>query len=263
MTALNRRQFLELAIAFGASAAWSSSFASPSRVPWRERRDLYREGVASADPHSDSVLLWTRRELPPTARPASLDSAPKNIDKLAVEVAEDSEFARVVVTGTAPVSAASDWTTRVLVGGLKSRHIYYYRFTDAQGLGSRIGRTITAPADDKPQPTINMLLLHGVRSCLEYAKSGDIDKARALSNPDLSPHLTFIDMGGHGYTVVGATNDTFETEFVCIPRPLERSPREDGGPLAYRVCHTTQLWKKGEAPKLAVKIIEGDPRFSI
>ena len=32
-----------------------------------------------------------------------------------------------------------------------------------------------------PEWTFNMLLRHGVRSCLEYAKSGDRAKARALS----------------------------------------------------------------------------------
>jgi hypothetical protein len=39
---------------------------------------------------------------------------------------------------------------------------------------------------------------------LEYVKSGDIQKVRALSNRDLSPHLSFVDMGGHGYAVVGS-----------------------------------------------------------
>jgi alkaline phosphatase D len=119
------------------------------------------------------------------------------------------------------------------------------------------------PNDTRPQPTLNLLLLRGVRSCLEYAKTGDIAKARAATNPQLSPHLKFIDMGGHGYTVVRATADTFQTEFVCIPRPIERSNRPDGGPLAYRVRHTTRLWKPGEVPMLEQQILEGDPRFSI
>jgi len=120
-----------------------------------------------------------------------------------------------------------------------------------------------APGDAKPQPTVNLLLRHGVAACVEYVKSGDIAKARSATNPHLSPHLSFVDMGGHGYSVVRATTDTFETEFVCIPRPIERSQTEDGGPLAYRVRHTAQLWKKGETPKLIAKVLEGDPRFSI
>jgi len=119
------------------------------------------------------------------------------------------------------------------------------------------------PADSGPKPTVNMLLRHGVRSCLEYAKTGDIAKARALSNPDLSPHLSFVDMGGHGYSVVHVTSDTFEVEFVCIPRPIERSERPDGGPLLYRAMYRANLWRKGETPKLEGKILEGNPQFSI
>ena len=119
------------------------------------------------------------------------------------------------------------------------------------------------PEDTRPQPTMNLLLRHGVRSCLEYAKSGDINKARALSNPNLSPHLSFVDMGGHGYAVVRATSNVFEAEFVCMPRPLERSERPDGGPLLYRTRYRTSLWRKGETPRLELQILEGDPRFSV
>jgi alkaline phosphatase D len=120
-----------------------------------------------------------------------------------------------------------------------------------------------APGDQKPQPTLNLLLRHGVKSCLEYAKTGDIEKARALTNPDLSPHVSFVDMGGHGYSVVRATSDAIETEFVCIPRPLEASASEDGGPLNYRARCRAPLWKAGSTPKLEVQIVEGNPRFSI
>ena len=119
------------------------------------------------------------------------------------------------------------------------------------------------PADTGPQPTVNLLLRHAVRSCLEYAKSGDIRRARALSNPDLSPHLSFVDMGGHGYAIVRAASGHLETEFVCIPRPIERSDRLDGGPLAYRVRYRANLWRTGEAPKLEGQVVEGDPRFSV
>ena len=119
------------------------------------------------------------------------------------------------------------------------------------------------PNDQQPQPTVNMLLRHGVRSCLQYAKTGDVESARAQSNPDLSPHVKFVDMGGHGYSVVTATRDAFETEFVCIPRPLERSERADGGLLRYRVRFRTALWKTGEVPKLEVEIVEGNPQCSV
>jgi alkaline phosphatase D len=119
------------------------------------------------------------------------------------------------------------------------------------------------PGADKPQPTINMLLRHGVRSCLEYAKNGDLARARALSNPDLAPHLSFVDMGGHGYATVRLSAVDMRTEFVCIPRPITRSDREDGGPLRYRVAHVARLWRPGERPRLEQQVIEGDPGLSI
>ncbi|HEY3738705.1 MAG TPA: alkaline phosphatase D family protein, partial [Bryobacteraceae bacterium] len=118
------------------------------------------------------------------------------------------------------------------------------------------------PNDKSPQPMLNMLVHRGVRSCLEYTESGDIEKARAVSNPQVAPHVSFVDMGGHGYSVVTAAPDFLETEFVCIPRPIERSGREDGGPLKYRVKCRAKLWKSGEAPSLETRVVEGDPKFS-
>ena len=119
------------------------------------------------------------------------------------------------------------------------------------------------PGAAKPDWTFNMLLKHGVRSCLEYAKSFDRSAARRLSNPDLAPHLEFVDMGGHGYAKVRLTGDEMRTEFICIPRPIARSGTPDGGPLRYRVVHTAQLWAPGERPKLEQQILEGDPGLAI
>jgi alkaline phosphatase D len=113
-----------------------------------------------------------------------------------------------------------------------------------------------------PDPALNLLLHHGVKTCLEYAHSGDLAKAKALSNPDNAPHVNFVDMGGHGYSVVRAAANSFEVEFVCISRPIERSMSEDGGPLRYRVVHHARLWKRGEKPVLEQRVIEGDAGFS-
>ena len=69
-------------------------------------------------------------------------------------------------------------------------------------------------------------------------------------------------MGGHGYTVVRASPEAFETEFVCIQRPVERNEAADGGALLYRVVHRAALWKAGEAPTLTQRVLEGDPKLS-
>jgi len=115
----------------------------------------------------------------------------------------------------------------------------------------------------KPECTFNMLLKHGVRSCIEYTKTFDRERARALSNPALAPHLAFVDMGGHGYATVRVSGDELRTEFVCIPRPIKRIESPDGGPLRYRTAHTAKLWRPGERPELTQKVLEGDPGLGI
>jgi len=122
---------------------------------------------------------------------------------------------------------------------------------------------VDRPGAAKPDWAYNMTVKHGVRSSLEYAKSFDLDRARALSNPELSPHLEFVDAGGHGYATVRLTGDEMRTEFVCIPRPITRSNSPDGGPLRYRVAHTAKLWAPGERPLLTQRVLEGDPGLSI
>lgn len=117
--------------------------------------------------------------------------------------------------------------------------------------------------DGSMQSTYDMTLMHGVRSSFVLKETGDGAKARAASNPELSPHLKFVDHGGHGYATVRASPQELLTEFVCIPRPLERSEREDGGPLVYRVAHRVAAWKPGEAPQLRQEILEGDPGLAI
>ena len=108
-------------------------------------------------------------------------------------------------------------------------------------------------------PAMNLAAMHGVRSALTLAQTGDVAKARAASNAEVAPHLSFVDLGGHGYATVRAGAGELETEFVCIPRPIVRSDRADGGPLAYRVVHRVKPWKAGEPPRLVQEIVEGTP----
>jgi alkaline phosphatase D len=105
MSPFTRREFVAMALALGAEAAWCSPFSKESAVAWTERRDLFPEGVASGDPDSTSVLLWTRHPVKDATS-----------SKLTVEVAEDVAFKRVIATKSVPILAESDWTCRLLVG---------------------------------------------------------------------------------------------------------------------------------------------------
>jgi alkaline phosphatase D len=141
MSSMNRRKVLALAASYGAALAWPTARARSDAMPWVERRDLYPHGVASGDPHSESVILWTRR--PPA------DSIAR---ALRLEIAVDPDFRHVVASAAAIVSEETDWTCRVLAAGLQPASVYWYRFTDEHGFGSRIGRTITAPSETDSRP---------------------------------------------------------------------------------------------------------------
>ena len=93
----------------------------------------------------------------------------------------------------------------------------------------RYGRCSSPIGSRRRQPdwTFNMLLKHGVRSCLEYAKTFDLARARRCRTPRSRPHLEFVDLGGHGYATVRLTGDEMRTEFVCIPTP-DRAERASG-----------------------------------
>ena len=162
----SRRSFLKSAAALGAALAWAGP-AGCSLVRSRERRDLFPQGVASGDPDAHSVILWTRRPYAEGAR-----------QLLTVEVAEDEAFRRVIAHAEAPVSSAADWTARVLIAGLEPARVYWYRFTDSDGNGSRIGRTITAPLPDDPR-TVNFAFV----SCQDV-NEGKLNAYRRMIHED-------------------------------------------------------------------------------
>jgi alkaline phosphatase D len=126
-----------------------------------------------------------------------------------------------------------------------------------------LGLFVRKPPGAAPEHTINLTLKRGVRAALEYAASGDIGKARAATNPDVAPHVDFVDMAGHGYAVVSAGPAAIETEFLCIVRPITHATTPDGGPLRYRVSHRANLWQPGTPPKLEQRVLEGDAKLSV
>ncbi len=99
---------------------------------------------------------------------------------------------------------------------------------------SSLARVIHELPDGSMPCALNTTTLRGVRSSLVLKETGDVGKARAVRNLDVAPHLVFTDFRRHGYATVRASPRELATEFVCIPRPLERSDAADGGPIVYR-----------------------------
>ncbi|GHH45472.1 alkaline phosphatase D family protein [Streptomyces candidus] len=149
MTALSRRDLLKAAGAAGAlNLAWPlSAGLSPAQA--REAAEAlgadydpapFTLGVASGDPQSDSVLLWTRLAPDPLAAQQPLSE----IVEVGWVVALDPQLRQVVARGTTTASATLGHSVHVPVSGLRPATRYWYVFT-ALGKQSRIGRTRTAP----------------------------------------------------------------------------------------------------------------------
>ena len=210
---ISRRRFIELAASFGASLAFRSGYVCASSTHWREQREFYPQGVASGDPHPNSVILWTRR-------PPHRNSEAK---KLILEVADDPGFRRVVATTTATLSSETDWTTRVLAAGLKPRSVYWYRFTDEYGFGSRVGRTITAPAENDNRPVSFAFV-----SCQNLQMGGSNAYRRMIWEDErkaLADQLGFVlHLGDFVYEVVWYPEDRPQGYYARRLRDVVRYP---------------------------------------
>ena len=101
-------------------------------------------GVASGDPLTDRVILWTRIT-PYTADglEATPDQYPAVMNYRWL-VAEDPQLTSIVLEGEGETTPDRDFTVKVDAAGLQPGTTYYYRF-ESQGWASDTGRTKTLP----------------------------------------------------------------------------------------------------------------------
>jgi alkaline phosphatase D len=93
----------------------------------------FLHGVASGDPLTDRVIIWTR------VTPQSEGQV-----RIEWELASDPDFTTIIVEGSGATSAAVDYTVKVDVEGLEPGTLYYYRFI-TDGKTSVAGKTRTLP----------------------------------------------------------------------------------------------------------------------
>lgn len=133
MTGLTRRAALGTAL-IGAGAACARTAARTTHDAVTAAADaMFAHGVASGDPASDSVVLWTR-------------VTTQNAEPVAVfwEVSEDAGFSTVAAAGETAARPEADFTVKALAEGLKSGGAFHYRFRVGEKY-SPIGRTRTLP----------------------------------------------------------------------------------------------------------------------
>lgn len=129
---LTRRQFLWAA----AASAAAHPLLLHAQAPAPSGARLFRHGVASGDPLTDRVILWTR------VTPAAGQSAPIDVRW---RIGSDPAVSQIIASGTFRTMAARDFTVKVDAAGLQPGRTYFYTF-DTGGERSVIGRTKTLPA---------------------------------------------------------------------------------------------------------------------
>jgi alkaline phosphatase D len=139
----HRREFI-LAGASMAALPWISQLARGMVVATpRFASNPFTLGVASGEPTSDGMVLWTR--LAPD--PLQGGGMPPEIYPVAWEIATDDSMKNVVQQGTELATPQLGHSVHVETQGLKPDRWYWYRFRcgDAE---SPIGRTRTTPMID-------------------------------------------------------------------------------------------------------------------
>lgn len=211
----SRRDFLVSLGAAGVTPVWVSACGSsgggipplPDDLPEYEfagtpgPATMFEHSVASGDPETDAVVLWTR-------------VSPEATGTVEVwwEMALDQEFTQRVAQGTLDTDESRDFTAKVDVRGLVWGRNYYYRFF-AVGRQSPIGRTRLAPNDGDVSR-----VRFGVASCSSLAHGFFHAYQRMAERADLDFVLHLGDYiyeygnGGYG----SARNYEPPTEIISI-----------------------------------------------
>ena len=109
---------------------FSTSLPLSAQLVYNDDLAPFYHGVASGDPLSDGVLLWTR-VTPPSGTP--------DVVTVLWQISTDTTFENIVHYGYTDTNPNRDYTLKVDVNGLQPNTYYYYRFY-AYGNYSIVGR---------------------------------------------------------------------------------------------------------------------------
>lgn len=170
-----RRDFL---VDLARAAALCAVVPNDWRVTSRPRfvDDPFRLGVASGDPTSTGVVIWTRLAPRPLEPDGGMDGVRTIVSW---EVAEDDSFAHVVRRGRATAAPELGFSVHVDVDGLSPDRWYWYRFRTGDAV-SPAGRMRTTPARGAVTPLHFAFAScqhweHGLFTAYEHMASEELD----------------------------------------------------------------------------------------
>ncbi len=117
--------------AFGAYTFWPSPKGEDFTSNNTLAQGVFAYGVASGDPLSDRVIIWTHVA---SDRPV----------EVMWEISKSTDFSELVNRGTVKTDADRDWTAKIDVTDLDAGSVYFYRF-QFDGVVSPVGKTRTLP----------------------------------------------------------------------------------------------------------------------
>ncbi len=136
---VSRRLFLH----YGAALASIPLLGRAASAQGRPRFDSYpfTLGVASGDPDSHSIVLWTKLAPRPLEAGGGMRTKPVEVRW---QLSEDESFSKVVKDGKTIATPQLGHSVHVEAGGLKPDRWYWYRFMSGDAV-SPVGRTRTFP----------------------------------------------------------------------------------------------------------------------
>ncbi len=136
---ISRRGMLAYASLLGSIPLLSRSASAIARPKFAS--DPFTLGIASGDPDSTSVVLWTRLAPKPLQPGGGMPDADVAVTW---EIASDESMRKVIASGTTNATVQLGHSVHVEAGGLEPDHWYWYRFR-AGDAESPVGRTRTLP----------------------------------------------------------------------------------------------------------------------
>lgn len=165
----------------------------------------FYHGVASGDPLSDAVIIWTR---------VTTNDAQANVQW---KMATDAEMHNVVKSGSVTTNADKDFTVKIDVTDLQAATTYYYQFK-TKGRNSLIGRTRTAPENKADVEDLNFAVV----SCSNY-QEGYFNAYQEISEKQnidavihLGDYIYEYESGGYGYNEETQRGHLPENEIVSL-----------------------------------------------